>query len=150
MPIVIIQAEFSIKIHDIEVFRGLVFPNYIAFYKDDIKGYSINDESLLEQFDSTYKDSEFIRGMKVGKNGFYSYSKTITEQQISEMSKQVEQKIIEAAENILHGNFPVNPKRIGDELIGCRYCKFRDVCYKTEKDIVSLEKIDSLDFLGGE
>ena len=115
-----------------------------------LDGYSINDELLLEQFDSTYKDSEFIRGMKVGKNGFYSYSKTITEQQISEMSKQVEQKIIEAAENILHGNFPVNPKRIGDELIGCRYCKFRDVCYKTEKDIVSLEKIDSLDFLGGE
>ena len=115
-----------------------------------LDGYSIKDESLLEQFDSTYKDSEFIRGMKIGKNGFYSYAKTITEEQMNEMSKQVEAKIIEAANNILSGNFPINPKRIGDELVGCKYCKFKDVCYRKEKDIVNLEKIDTLDFLGGE
>lgn len=112
-----------------------------------LDGYSINDEFLLEQFDSTYKDSELIRGMKIGKNGFYGYAKTITENQMNEMSKQVEEKIIEAANNILSGNFPINPKRIGDELVGCKYCKFKDVCYKTEKDIVTLEKINTLDFL---
>jgi len=112
-----------------------------------LDGYSINDESLLEKFDSTYKDSELIRGMKIGKNGFYSYAKVITEDEISEMSRQVEEKIIEAADNILEGNFEVNPKRIGDELVGCKYCKFKDICYKTEKDIVTLEKINTLDFL---
>lgn len=115
-----------------------------------LDGYSINDESLLEQFDSTYKDSELIRGMKIGKNGFYSYAKTITDDEINEMSKQVETKIIEASANILAGNYPVNPKRIGDELIGCKYCKFKDLCYKTEKDIVNLEVINNLNFLGGE
>lgn len=115
-----------------------------------LDGYSINDESLLEQFDCTYKDSEFIRGMKIGKNGFYSYAKVIKEEEIDEMCKQVEQKIIEASDNILSGNFPINPKRIDDELVGCKYCKFKDICYKTEKDVVNLEKINSLNFLGGE
>lgn len=115
-----------------------------------LDGYSISDEILLEQFDSTYKDSELIRGMKIGKNGFYSYAKVITEKEINEMSRQVEGKIIEAANNILEGNFKVNPKQIGDELVGCKYCKFKDICYKTEKDIVTLEKINTLDFLGGE
>ena len=115
-----------------------------------LDGYSINDELLLEQFDSTYKDSELIKGMKIGKNGFYSYSKTITNEQINNMSKKVEEKIIEAGNNILNGNFNINPKRIGDELIGCKYCKFKDLCYKTEKDIVNLEEINNLKFLGGE
>ena len=115
-----------------------------------LDGYSINDETLIQEFDSTYKDSELIRGMKISKNGFYGYTKVITEEQINQMSKQVEEKIIEAANNILDGNFPINPKKLGDELVGCKYCKFKDVCYKKEKDIVNLEKIDTLDFLGGE
>ena len=115
-----------------------------------LDGYSINDESLLEQFDNTYKDSELIKGMKISKNGFYSYAKTITEEQITNMSTKVEEKIKEAGTNILNGKFNINPKRIGDELIGCKYCKFKDLCYKKEKDIVNLEIINKLDFLGGE
>ena len=63
---------------------------------------------------------------------------------------KVEEKIIEAGNNILNGNFNINPKRIGDELIGCKYCKFKDLCYKTKKDIVKLEEINNLKFLGGE
>ena len=112
-----------------------------------LDGYSVNDECLIEQFDSTYKDSELIRGMKIGKNGFYSYTKLISEEEINEMSSQVEQKILEAANDILLGKFPINPKRIGDENVGCKYCKFKDICYRTEKDIINLEKINTLDFL---
>lgn len=41
------QNEFSINIHDVEVFRGLVFPNYIAYYKEDLKGYKISDEDIV-------------------------------------------------------------------------------------------------------
>lgn len=115
-----------------------------------LDGYSTSDESLLEQFDTTYKDSELINGMKVGKNGFYSYAKTLTSSQIDKMSECVEEKIKEAGSNILNGQFSINPKRLDGELVGCKYCKFKDICYKTEKDIVNLEKIQNLDFLGGE
>lgn len=43
------QNEFSIKIHDIEVFRSIVFPGYRAFYKDELKGYKPeNNDYILE------------------------------------------------------------------------------------------------------
>lgn len=43
------QNEFSIKIHDIEVFRAIVIPNYVAYYKDELKGYKLgNDDIVLE------------------------------------------------------------------------------------------------------
>ena len=40
------QNEFCIKIHDIEVFRGIVFEGYNAFNKDDIKGYKIEEDDI--------------------------------------------------------------------------------------------------------
>ncbi len=41
------QNEFNIKIHDIEVFRGVVFVGYNAFYKDDLKGYKITENDFV-------------------------------------------------------------------------------------------------------
>ena len=41
------QNEFSIKVHDVEVFRGFVFPDSTAYYKDDLKGYSITEEDTV-------------------------------------------------------------------------------------------------------
>ena len=40
------QNEFSIKIHDIEVFRTVVFPEYVAYYKDELKGYKTTSEDI--------------------------------------------------------------------------------------------------------
>lgn len=39
--------EFSIKIHDVEVFRTVVFPNYVVFYKDELKGYKPTEEDYV-------------------------------------------------------------------------------------------------------
>ena len=41
------QNEFSIKLHDVEVFRGLSFPQYKAFYKDNLKGYKVADDDIV-------------------------------------------------------------------------------------------------------
>ena len=41
------QNEFSIKIHDIEVFRSLVFCGYRAYYKDALKGYKAESDDIL-------------------------------------------------------------------------------------------------------
>ena len=35
------QNEFSIKLHDVEVFRAVVFPEYKAYFKDELKGYTL-------------------------------------------------------------------------------------------------------------
>ena len=40
------QNEFSIKIHDIELFRTVVFPGYVAYYKDELKGYKVTSDDI--------------------------------------------------------------------------------------------------------
>ena len=41
------QNEFSINLHDVEVFRGIVFPRYKAYYKDELKGYKVAEEDIV-------------------------------------------------------------------------------------------------------
>ena len=59
------QNEFSIKIHDIEVFRGLVFPGFTAYYKEDLRGYKISDEDIAVVDDLTGKKLIWIKDDKV-------------------------------------------------------------------------------------
>jgi flagellar biosynthesis protein FlhA len=54
------QNEFAIKIHDIEVFRSVVFPGYMAFYKDDIKGYKLTQDDITLTDDITGKKMVWI------------------------------------------------------------------------------------------
>ena len=61
----LMQNEFNIKIHDIEVFRSVVFPSYIAFYKDDLKGYKVTEEDYVVVDDITGKKLIWIAENKV-------------------------------------------------------------------------------------
>ena len=115
-----------------------------------LQGFSLSEEEKLSEFDKTYIDSELIKSMKVGNNGFYAYSKTLTKNNMQNIVKIIDQKIDEALTNIHNNNFDINPKVINNKNIGCEYCKFKDICYMTEKDIVRLKDIDNLDFLGGD
>ena len=49
--------------------------------------------------------------------------------------------------DIYNGDFTINPKRIDNDLIGCNYCEFKDICFRREEDIVDIEKESNLDFL---
>ena len=62
----------------------------------------------------------------------------------------VDKQIDMAIDKILDTDFSMNPKNIDQKLIGCEYCEYRDICYKTDKDIVYLEKQNYKDFLGGD
>ena len=41
------QNEFNIVIHDIEVFRAVVFPGYKIFFKDELRGYKVTDDDFV-------------------------------------------------------------------------------------------------------
>lgn len=112
-----------------------------------LQGYSIDNEDLLTLFDKTYKDSDLIKGMKVSKNGFYSYSKVLNKETIDKIIKIVDSKIEEASNNILKHDFKINPKYIGNENISCKFCKYKDICYRKEQDIVYLKEYKNLEFL---
>ena len=59
------QNEFSIKIHDIDTFRGLAFPGYVAFYKDELKGYKIEETDIIAIDNMTEKKLIWIKEDKV-------------------------------------------------------------------------------------
>ena len=119
-----------------------------------LNGFSNSNKDIINYFDSSYEDSEVIKSLKTKTDGnFYSYSKTLNNNEINNLIKLVDRKIEEASNDILEAKFDINPKQIGfkkDSLIGCSYCNFKDICFKKEKDIVILKEQDYKEFLGGE
>lgn len=58
------QNEFSIKVHDIEVFRGVAFVGYKAFYKDDLKGYKLAEDDYVTLDEMTGKKIIWLKEEK--------------------------------------------------------------------------------------
>lgn len=128
--------------------------SYIDIKNNNLKlyGYSTTDTELLEKFDLTYENSEFIMSMKYGKNGFYRYSKVISKEEMDSLIDLVDRKIDYARDTIIEADFAINPKRLSDdkEVTGCKYCHYRDICFRKNEDIVILNRYNNLSFLSEE
>ena len=109
-----------------------------------LQGYSNEDIDILEKVDSSYENSSVIKSLRTTQNGFYSYSKIINDEQIDKLYNIVESKVKEARNKILNTEFDINPKEMDDKNIGCKFCKYKDICYMTSSDIVKLKKIDNV------
>ena len=77
-------------------------------------------------------------------------AKLITDNELDRLTSLVKKKIDEASNEILKGNFKINPKKIDGKIEGCKVCKFKDICYKTPKDSVKLKSLSKEYFLGGD
>ncbi len=115
-----------------------------------LMGYSTTSLGDLERFDPTYENSEFIKSMKISSKGFYSYAKVIEDEKIRMLISLVNDKVEEAISDILDAKFDINPKRIGFNNIGCSFCKFKDLCYMREENIINLKEYKDFSFLGGD
>lgn len=109
-----------------------------------LQGYSNSNENILEKVDSSYMDSKVIKSMKVSNNGFYAYSKVISDENIDKLSNLVKDKINEASLNIIDGKFDINPKEMNGKNIGCNYCKYKDICYMKHKDTIILKELKNI------
>lgn len=105
-----------------------------------LEGYSIDEENILSKFDTTYNDSKLIKGMKTTSNGFSSYSKVLSEEEISKMIDSTDKLIDRACDDILEGKFDINPKIINGENVSCNFCEYRDICYLRESDKVYINR----------
>ena len=56
-----------------------------------------------------------------------------------ELASNVESKIIEASEKVYNAEFNINPKQLKGKNIGCKYCKYKYICYMKHDNI---EKLD--------
>ena len=116
----------------------------ISNYK--LEGYSNSDIDILKTLDNTYENSELIKSLKMTKNGFAYYSKLLNNEQIESLMLLAQQKIEECFNNVFNGEFIINPK-VNPKLkqnkdISCQYCKFKDLCFKEEKDNIYMEAGD--------
>ena len=122
--------------------------SYNKLKEDNLKlvGYSNSNEGILSKFDTTYEDSRVVKSLKTSSKGFYAYSKVIDNDNIDKIVNIIENKIKENAKDIEDANFDINPKKQKDDLIGCKFCKFNDICFRKEEDIVRIKEYKDLEF----
>ena len=83
--------------------------------------------------------------------GFYAYSKIFNQAMLNTLLDIVDKNIITARDKILDREFYINPKKIGiKDLVGCEYCKYKELCFMTEDNIVNLKEYKNLEFLEDE
>ena len=125
--------------------------SYLEIKNNNLKmqGYSTDDLLSLERFDPTYENSEYIQSMKYTSKGFSRYSKVLSDDEINSLVNLVDNKINYARDKILEGEFSINPKKLSSDkdVTGCKFCSYRDICFRKNEDIVNLEKYNDLSFL---
>ena len=163
LPIYLYLINYS-NVFDNPIFTGIYYQNILFNYptfnqkpiqeikKERIKlqGYSTDDISILERFDPTYQNSEIIKSMKYTDKGFYHYAKVLNEKEVYEIINYTKKEINKDMNEILNGDFAINPKIYDGKNISCEFCNFKDICYHSQKDTVYLDKVIDLSFLGEE
>ena len=123
---------------------------YETLKEDKLKlqGYSNSNIAILEKFDASYNESKMIKGMRTTSKGLGT-KKVLRSDQIDTLENITETKINDAIEKILNAEFKINPKRIGMNNLGCKYCNFKDICFLNESNIENLKEYKNMEFLGG-
>ena len=95
-----------------------------------LQGFTLNNPQAIAIFDDTYESSLMVKGLKTKKDGTFSKnSKILSFKDMEEIEQVVENKIIEAANQILNGEFKIEPKIINHKNESCAFCEFKNLCY---------------------
>ena len=109
-----------------------------------LQGYTNSDLDYIDKIDSSFNDSKVIKSLKTSSKGFYYYSKIINDEEIDVLYNIVDSKIKEASKDILDSKFNINPKEMNNENIGCSFCKYKDICFMKQKDVVTLKEVKNI------
>ena len=152
LPIYLLLAK-ELKLKEIKyagIYLQKVFPNIdnldeVKSIDDKLKleGYSNRDDSVIGELDITFTDSSVIKGLKKTTTGeFRKTSKVMSNVEFEDLITLTDEKIEECIKNILNGKFDISPvKEEGkDDIKACQYCKYRDICFMTNKDIKTIKK----------
>ena len=161
LPVYLYLIHYS-KVFTNPIFTGIYYQNILFNYpkwdkdiekinktKYYLNGYSTDNLEVLEKFDNTYFDSLFIKSLKYT-DKFDRYSKILDDDTMFKLIKYTKDHISSRVDNILDSKFDINPVHYNKKDVSCEYCKFKDICFKTDKDMKYLPKVEDLSFLGGE
>lgn len=103
------------------------------YFKNDFKYLLLNGLTFNDNFNLIQGEQELIK--KQNRN-YISYDNEEFKNNIETTSKIIN----EACNQIQDGNFKINPKVIQNKVDSCKYCKYKNICYMTYKDIVYLKE----------
>lgn len=116
--------------------------------KDSLRlsGFTNSDLDLIEMLDNNYKDGKMIKNLRFKADGsFYSSSNVLSQYEMDDLVKKIDEVIDGVVKNIIGGKFSINPKIYKNKNISCEFCNFKDICFKSKEDEVVLEVSDEVD-----
>ena len=120
-----------------------------------LDGLTIKNHEILKHIDHYYDINTYLKGVKFKKDGdFRADARVFKESDFEKFLQVIENNINEVVKSIENCDFRINPKKYygtkSDDIKGCEFCNFKDVCYMTAKDIKMLKKEELKDILGDE
>lgn len=106
-----------------------------------LRGVTLDDRDFIESISNNYVlQSDYIKGMKVLKNGsFDKRFKVRSIDKMYDMQRSALDVALKADSDIRNNRFSINPKQINKKNTPCKYCEFRDICYRRDADIVKID-----------
>ena len=109
-----------------------------------LKLYGYSNSKYISCFDNTYENSSLIKSLKVKNDGeFYSTSKVLSDDEVNSLISLAESKIKECIDKVQNCSFDINPKNIDGKNVSCEFCTYNDICFKNNKNILYLNKVDN-------
>ena len=97
-----------------------------------LEGKIVGEQEIISLFDSTFTSgqSEFVKSLKMNKNGSIRAASTISSfEQFEGFKNIVKEKYLEADKRIRNNEFPINPLYISKQSYACKYCEYKDICF---------------------
>ena len=131
-PVALFYHPFSMSVHKSDKNKDIS-----SQQKEDWKMDGYIDEAWADVFDPLNITNGFVKGLKkTQKLEFYATAPLLSTEKLSALGQYIENLVNTSVLQIEAGRFKINPK--GDSLDtseSCRYCKFKDVCYRTPDDL---------------
>jgi len=102
-----------------------------------LNGITIDNYNLIGYFDASFNTemtSRYIKSLKKNKNGgFNQHSVICTKETFESFVDDMEKLILEADKKIRNNEFDISPIKTSS-IDPCRFCAYKYICFKKEKD----------------
>ena len=106
-----------------------------------LEGFTVKNIELMKMIDPDFSKSTYIKSLSLNKDGgFGKYAKLFDEADQDYIINLTEELIKKAGNNILNGNYKIEPKIIEGNNVSCKFCKYKDICFMKYEDLVDLPK----------
>ncbi len=111
--------------------------DYLKQKEDALKldGLTLDNKDKIIKFDKTFENSNVINKLKIKKDGsFYNDKIMISEDELENLYELTNSLINNALDNISNGNFDIHPIKVSNIIDGCKFCEYKDICYRKVED----------------